>query len=166
MLHNTIRFLRQHDSPRLRRGVRIVLWVVWLGYTSLLFTATHATIPDKVAGVTSQWDKLLHLGAYTVLSVLTAAVCLRTAPLRIPYRWIFPVLMVFAAFDEILQGPVGRSPDVIDWLFDCLGIAVGLLACFAAIRVYESQSSDRPLFSFAKHWWKERTTREASGLAP
>ncbi|QDT33153.1 VanZ family protein [Thalassoglobus polymorphus] len=106
---------------------------VWLSYACFLFIMTHAPIPKQIASVTSGWDKPLHLGAYFGLAVLTAIVCLKPDPYRLSHRFIIPLLMVFAALDEILQGPVGRHPDFIDWCSDCLGIVLGMGAMQLAI---------------------------------
>ena len=103
------------------------LRATWLGYAVFLFMMTHARIPQPVAHVTSSWDKPLHLGAYFVLAILTAAVCLKSKPYHLSHFLIFPVLVVFGAFDEVLQGPFGRHPDIRDWIFDCVGILIGLV---------------------------------------
>ncbi len=104
------------------------LRAIWLGYAVFLFIMTHARIPQPVASVTSSWDKPLHLGAYFVLAILTASVCLKSKPYQLSHVLIFPSLALFGAFDEILQGPFGRHPSFRDWEFDCLGIVTGLAA--------------------------------------
>ncbi len=137
---------------------------VWLGYAVFLFIMTHARIPQPVASVTSSWDKPLHLGAYFVLATLTAAVCLKLKPYRLSHILIFPALALFGAFDEILQGPFGRHPDIRDWASDCLGIAIGLAA--AQVIVWLLNHPDRlsklPLFRTSE---EKQTAGEASGFA-
>lgn len=119
---------KMSSIPR-ERMISLSRWglrIVWLSYTIFLFVMTHMTIPQPVAQVTSGIDKPLHLGAYFVLAALTAAVCVKSNPLRVSHALLFPVLMIYAAFDEILQAPFNRYPDVRDWIFDCIGILLGL----------------------------------------
>lgn len=123
-----------NSSLRLIAVSRWAMRIVWFAYAVFLFVMTHITIPKPVAHVTSGWDKPLHLGAYFVLAVLTAMVCVKAKPLRISHGLLLPLLMIFAAFDEILQGPFGRYPDVRDWVSDCVGIVLGL--AFAQIAIW------------------------------
>lgn len=115
-------YSRSTSANLLRWGVRLV----WLSYTIFLFVMTHTPLPRPVAAVTSSWDKPLHLGAYCVLAMLTALVCMKHSPRKVSHGLLLPVLMIYAAFDEILQGSFGRFPDVKDWTSDCLGILLGL----------------------------------------
>lgn len=122
------------DVPvRLLSLSRWGLRITWLGFAVFLFVMTHIRIPQPVTQVTSSWDKPLHLGAYFVLAFLTAMVCVRSNPLKVSHALLLPLLMLFAAFDEILQGPFGRHPDLRDWVSDCAGIVLGLLAAQVVI---------------------------------
>lgn len=156
------------SSKSWRWGIRIV----WVTYGILLFTATHVPVPRPVAKITSEWDKVIHFGIYFVLTILTAAVFLRVASVKRsgpngqgregemsprgnrlkihrPW-WLMTALLIFAAFDEILQGPVGRHPDVADWLADAAGIGAGMasaqlvLWCHAFRRVDVPQPQEEP----------------------
>ncbi|TWT58506.1 hypothetical protein KOR42_18810 [Thalassoglobus neptunius] len=104
-------------------GIRIV----WVCYTAALFFFTHTPVPDGFQGMTSSYDKVLHFGAYFVLAVLAGVVFLERNQLRIPMVPLMIGLLLFAAMDEILQGPVGRQPDFFDWVFDSLGVMAGLV---------------------------------------
>jgi VanZ family protein len=49
---------------------------------------------------------------------------------------------LYAAFDEVTQGPVGRTPDVDDWLLDMIGCLFGLaIAFFLQRRRYKARST-------------------------
>ncbi|MEW4489039.1 VanZ family protein [Thalassoglobus sp. JC818] len=104
-------------------GIRIV----WLCYAATLFFFTHTPVPEGFEGVTSSYDKLLHFGAYFVLAVLSGMVFLERHQLRLPVVSLAFGLLLFAAIDEILQGPVGRQPDFFDWVSDGFGAIAGLL---------------------------------------
>jgi len=92
-----------------------------VSYTILLMTLTHMPIPPRVGSVTSSYDKLFHFGAYFVLATLSCAV-FHTMLKNRWLRWLLVGgLLAFAAMDEILQGPVGRTPDFYDWFADSVG---------------------------------------------
>ena len=98
-----------------------------LVYASILMYLTHAPIPKAAARVTSQWDKSLHCIAYFILTMLCILAFLNLKTGKHPKRRLLAWLLVFAALDEILQGPVGRHPDVVDWMYDAIGIVLALL---------------------------------------
>lgn len=105
---------------RLLRGAFVL-------YTGALFTATHLPPPDTPPINVS--DKLLHFLAYALLAWLLAAAWSTLKTLE-PADLLkgFAALTLFAALDELLQIPVGRHGDVMDWLADTAGSAFGLLA--------------------------------------
>ena len=115
------------SSLRRETSVAWVIRAMWITYAAALFTFTHIPIPEPVADVTSAWDKLIHCGAYFILTVLTVLVFLRANPLRFPFASVCLGLILFAAFDEAMQGPVGRNPELADWIFDCIGVLAGVL---------------------------------------
>ena len=83
-------------------------------------------VPFAPAGV----DKLVH-GALFLVLALTG-------------RWagigrvvLAPVLILYAAVSEVLQGMIGRDAALGDWVADVVGLLLGLLAwqAFARRRV-------------------------------
>lgn len=155
-------FLR---SPEPSRANQFLSWLsrwglrlTWLTYAAALFWLTHTPVPEAVSSVTSQWDKVLHFGAYLGLALLTVAVCLNSFPSQISALFLGATLMVYAALDEFLQGYVGRQPDVMDWICDCLGIIVGFALWQAVMWGLNSRSGW--MFSFRTHH-----ASEANGLA-
>ncbi|MEM8678692.1 MAG: VanZ family protein [Planctomycetota bacterium] len=111
-------------------AARSTFWRVALGiYTFSLVCGTHwpsTPWPTRLTLV----DKLLHFAAYLVLAILVAmnwAPALTIQRIAFYRRALFG-LLIFAAVDELTQGPVpGRYPDILDWLADGLGIVVGLI---------------------------------------
>lgn len=77
-------------------------------------------------------DKVLHLSIYSVLgALLLRALWMSHGRLARPAVLVVAVLLVsgFGAFDEFYQGLVPyRSPDLWDWVFDCVGGALGATA--------------------------------------
>lgn len=104
--------------------------LICLAYAAALFTLTHMPIPPQAAAAAASWDKVFHCGAYGVLALLTAWAALCPRRLEFPLMPVLLGLMLFAGLDEVLQGPVGRTPDVADWLADTLGILCGLLTAW------------------------------------
>jgi VanZ family protein len=111
-----------------RRYRSSVLAAATAAYTSLLVAATHYPKPERLLGRNPPSDKLLHFMAYGVLGALAAAA------LRSRGRWsgrtiaaLAGGLAVFAAIDEVTQPFFARAADPLDWVFDCVGIAGGIL---------------------------------------
>ena len=111
------------SRPHFSTLVRLALIVYW----TALFVGTH--VPTVPAGVAKISDKLLHYLAYGGLAVLLAM------DQHARGRWsrrrglqIFAVVALYAAADELLQGPVGRTTDFHDWIADLFGAACGLIA--------------------------------------
>lgn len=116
---------------RLRRAAFAV-------YTAALFTATHIPLQGGVQVKVS--DKIIHLLAYAPLFWLAALTLETTRHARQPpplaatalsarvLAVLFAALTFYAALDELLQIPVGRDGDPLDWLADVAGLTCGLLA--------------------------------------
>ena len=117
------------DEPKWCRW-GTVLTVYWL----FMFTATHIPLPAH--GLPRHSDKTAHVCGYAVLAVLfTFWRCWH----RAAWDWrsglgCLATLMVYAVLDEALQYPVGRTPDVMDAVADCLGAVLGIglggLVCY------------------------------------
>ncbi|MCA8997908.1 MAG: VanZ family protein [Planctomycetaceae bacterium] len=102
-----------------------VIRMTFVCYAAALFTLTHIPIPASAAATVSSWDKAFHVGAYFGLAFLAmASFAWKPLSLNLVMPIVF-ALLVFAGLDEILQGPVGRTPDVVDWLADCFGVILG-----------------------------------------
>jgi VanZ family protein len=106
-------------------------------YTLLLVFATHYPKPEHFLGTHAFSDKVLHFAAYVLLASLAAATlaeCRRWGGRGVlALAWS---LAAFAAIDEITQPLFGRSAEGLDWVFDCMGIAVGILAVAVAVRLW------------------------------
>jgi len=120
------------DHPRGRgRWKAGCLGAATLAYACLLVWATHHPQPQDLLGRNPPSDKLLHFGAYAILGGLGAATV--AAAGRLTPRGAIATaigLAAFAAIDEVTQ-PLpwfGRTADPVDWLYDSLGIAIGMLA--------------------------------------
>ncbi len=99
-----------------------------------LVFATHYPKPEELLGRRLPPDKTLHFAAYAVLTTLAAAT------LAAAGRWTRAVvvrlataLAIFGLLDEATQPLFSRAAESLDWVFDCLGIAAGLLAIALAV---------------------------------
>lgn len=112
--------------PRLRPALLTITAICWIGQ----FVATH--LPAVPTGRHLPSDKTLHYFAYLTLGVLIWA-SLATLGKNRTVRAIAlgPVMLAYAAFDEITQPLVGRHADPRDWLFDAAGLLTALLICEA-----------------------------------
>jgi VanZ family protein len=113
---------------------------ILVAYWCVLFIATHVPIPQPDLGVEND-DKWIHAFAYGVLALLVATAW----SLRANFGWrqafiVLVILAIYGALDEITQIPVNRQADVADWLFDVVGIVVGL-AVFLAVRAWRRHAA-------------------------
>ena len=116
-------------AAKIRTGATLLLGAYWLA----LFVATHLPrVPIQFASPSA--DKWEHLTAYGLLAILLAA----RQSLWLPLNWknfvrIAGCVALYGIFDELTQIPVGRHADVMDWVADISGCAIGLFV-FATAR--------------------------------
>lgn len=119
----------------LRRRFRLVaasaLGIYWVA----LFVGTHIPLDEETMPGGS--DKLLHFVAYAGLAYLLALWQSVRGPMTAGrYAAALGLLALYAPLDELLQGPVGRDPDIGDCLADWAGACAGLLALHLTSRVW------------------------------
>jgi VanZ family protein len=112
------------------RRIRIAIVLLAI-YWVTIFVATH--IPVRSMPKIDNFDKYMHTAAYAVLAFLMVLALSNPRSTWVPYVVTAIVAALYGVFDEFSQGFVGRSSDIVDWYFDCLGIVVGLVA-FAIAR--------------------------------
>src|SRR5687768_18531586 len=97
-------------------------------YFLVLFVGTHIPL-EQAEALPAVSDKWIHYSAYAVLTVLVLAGWELTIGVLQPKHyfavWLAGVL--YGAFDEVSQTPVGRHCDMNDWMADVLGVVCGLL---------------------------------------
>jgi VanZ family protein len=106
--------------------------LVLAGYWLMLFGATHyprVALPTAVPYV----DKVAHFVAYGLLSLFYfTAANVRHSLRKADFVRGWLVLASYGVADELLQIPVGRSCELLDWVADISGALVGL-ALFAGL---------------------------------
>ena len=111
-------------SRNLGRALQIITAVYWAG----LFISTH--VPSRVLPVFSIWDKLLHTLVFAILGTLLYFTLWMTRPgIRQTGLCVLVILVAYAAIDELLQIPVGRSCSLLDWIADVLGVCIAVGVC-------------------------------------
>lgn len=106
-------------------GLRMAI-VALVVYWVLLFIGTHLPA-DRIFIPLHLSDKILHAIAFAGLSFLIAwAVPTNDAKLYQNTLVAALIAVVYAALDELLQIPVGRTADWLDFAADCVGICIGL----------------------------------------
>lgn len=111
-------------------GRRGILSAAWLGCWLLAAILTH--IPIKTSGPIrfDRADKVAHLSLYFVITYL-GGLRLRskstgTSPgLLLVWACVY---VAYAAVDELTQPFTGRDCDIMDWVFDALGVALATAA--------------------------------------
>lgn len=108
-------------------GIRlapILLVVYWI----LLFTGTH--LPGAALKSLHANDKLMHCAAFSGLAFLLAWAIPKHLFGRIPSLLLAAIItMTYAVVDEWTQAFVpNRTPDVKDFLADCVGMILGFTA--------------------------------------
>ena len=104
---------------RISLPLLIIYWIA-------LFAGTHLEFPDD-SSIHQLNDKLLHFGAYTGLAFLLGLTLSFRRKLNATVLLMtFSGLILYAIADELLQIPVGRDCNLLDFLADCAGIFFGL----------------------------------------
>ncbi|MBM80643.1 MAG: hypothetical protein CMJ78_08630 [Planctomycetaceae bacterium] len=114
---------------RLTAILKLRLWILLalVGYWLALFIATHLPEPESLMPKKVS-DKWLHFGAYFGLAVLLSSFCSVKTNTSLKTRAYLPAiaLLLYGIADELLQIPVNRTCDVMDWLADSAGVVVGV----------------------------------------
>ena len=106
------------QPPWWHRVVTPALAAYWLA----MAYGTHR--PPGPPGKDYHLDKVAHFGGFFGLAVLLGMV-LHKAGRSI---WLaLPVVLVYAAADELTQPSFGRTADPLDWIADGVGATCGLL---------------------------------------
>ncbi|MBN2511830.1 MAG: VanZ family protein [Sedimentisphaerales bacterium] len=98
-------------------------------YWPALFVLTHIPVP-QIAEQSGMSDKTMHLLAYLILVffVWVAISPYEKVRWNKPKTWIILAIIVcYGAFDEWLQGRMGRQMELMDLVSDFLGVAIGLI---------------------------------------
>lgn len=125
-------------SPPVRSWLVRALAIATGGFACLLVYATHHPQPQELVGQNAPSDKTMHFAAYAVLASLAAATWLmgrRTAQRGVAVLAV--ALAAFGGLDEVTQPLFSRRAEPLDWLYDCVGIAIGLTVVsglFAIVR--------------------------------
>lgn len=123
-------------APLVRPWLPRLLAAALVAYTGLLVFATHYPRPEELLGPNPPSDKTLHFIAYAVLAGLASATWLtarRTAGRGLATLAI--ALAAFGAVDEATQPLFRRHADAFDWVYDCIGIAIGITVVVAVAAV-------------------------------
>jgi VanZ family protein len=103
-------------------------WTALAAYWVTLFVGTHLP-PQQALPLPAMSDKVIHALAYGGLAVLLSLALSRRRQWRIALALsVLAVLGGYAAVDELLQIPVGRHGDVLDWVADMIGVLTALAA--------------------------------------
>lgn len=120
-----------HDAPPVRtnriKKMASRARTLAVAYFIILFIATH--VPTVGSGGPSFSDKWAHFSAYLLLCALVLAGWELTIG-KLQPRHYFAVWLagvVYGAFDEWTQIPVGRTCDMSDWGADVLGVTLGII---------------------------------------
>jgi VanZ family protein len=92
-----------------------------------MFVGTH--MPVDLSSQLVRGDKLMHFWAYMTLAFAAATTWDLSAGKLQGYQYLLIWLgcAIYGVIDELLQIPVGRSCDLMDWVFDIVGAAMGLV---------------------------------------
>ena len=126
---------------RLALVSKLAFALFWLA----LFAGTHIPKPPDVLPP-SGGDKLAHFGGYMVLAFLLATAWQLAGGIltrrHLVIAWI--AVIGYAAFDEVTQTLVGRDCEILDWVADAAGAAVGLLLFVALRKLIASREWQSP----------------------
>jgi len=125
-------------TPTLRRTA----WTLTAVYAAFHFVMTHLP-PGDVPHFRAS-DKTLHFLSYGVISgCLYLALWVGGMSIKRAGLMVLFIVASFGVFDEILQAPVGRDPELLDWIAD-VSAAIVAVTCFTILRVVLSRTSASP----------------------
>lgn len=106
----------------LLKGLSALFWL------AVAFTLAMALLPTPPAMLLAAGDKVLHMAAFALLSLLAALAFPRRSVIE-----LFAGLAALGGLIEVLQmvPALRRDADLGDWLADCAAIAVVLVVCRA-----------------------------------
>ncbi|HUF27676.1 MAG TPA: VanZ family protein [Gemmatimonadaceae bacterium] len=110
-------------------------WLPPLVWAAIILVLTTIPVPQAVS--VPGGDKTAHVLMYAVLGFLTMRAAWRA---HAPSRSILLVVLAiaaFGAFNEVWQGFVGRTPELLDWFADVVGASLGAMAAAVQIRARE-----------------------------
>ena len=96
--------------------------VIWIVAWVALFVVMHLPVPKRTP-VPPGGDKVIHFIAYFALALLGTRSALSRGR-ALTRGWLVRWLIIYAAYcaaDELLQGPVNRTPSITDWVADVVG---------------------------------------------
>lgn len=99
--------------------IRRVLIFLLVVYWAVIFTLTH--LPPMHLPQTGAGDKLAHFIGYFGLATLLYLVFWWSKHVRHPALLTLAICAAYGAVDELLQIPVGRNADIMDWVADMAG---------------------------------------------
>lgn len=128
----------------LERNKVVLIYLPLVFYWIILFTLT--TLPTESVPSVGVSDKIEHLLAYFVLSILLYLTLLfqKKSVLLKNYAMLFTLLIVFTygVLDEVHQLMIpGRSCELLDFLADVLGGIIGIIIIKILIHFYKFQES-------------------------
>ncbi|MGC4002935.1 MAG: VanZ family protein [Pirellulales bacterium] len=145
--------MRTRTRDIFRTILTFVLFTFWIG----MYVVTH--LPPEWVKKPAGWsepkllayDKIFHLGAYCVLSTLFCFwMWLGRMPRPKHFLFCWTVLLAYAAFEEVTQGPFNRSVELNDWLTDVAGTTIGCVITFVFWRI-------GPTWFSSKQRWDDHT---------
>jgi VanZ family protein len=115
-------------TPTLRRTA----WTFTAFYAAFHFVMTH--LPPGDLPLLRGSDKMYHFLSYGVISgCLYLALWIGGMSIKRAGLIVLFVTASFGVFDEILQAPVGRDPELLDWIAD-VSAALVAVTCFSVLR--------------------------------
>ncbi len=112
---------------------RLIRFAFW---AASLFAFTMAVLPHPPA--VRVWDKLQHMAAFFVITVLGCA-----AYPRVPRLKLAAALVAFGGLIEIVQRvpSIHRDSDWRDWIADIFAVLIGL-ACISLVRRFRGEGAE------------------------
>ena len=107
-------------------------WSLPIAFGLLIFWVSHQSVLPMNASIQRPWDKVVHFFVYAILAGAFEwawRTARRDMPLYRRHLWVFLLVSIFGALDELHQSFVpGRHAALVDVAIDSLGAALGLLA--------------------------------------
>lgn len=119
-----------------------VRWLFWpffaltACYSLILVLATHYPTPNDWLPASAPDDKTLHFMAYGLLGFLVAATLAASRHWSLRNALLMALGLALAGIvDEATQPLFGRAAEVLDWVYDVIGITSGIAIVIVVCRL-------------------------------
>ena len=127
--------IAQHQIPvfnmeNIKKLLPVIRAIVFISIALIILILSLVPKPPELIREFALSDKIMHLAAYIALAFSMGFILPRSFKVNTVIIFTIISSSLFGGVIEFLQGFTGRSPELLDLLFDTAGAAIGVLLYF------------------------------------